>query len=126
MKQAINQLRTLKNNSGNTILSQTLRLCLCLSLCLSLSSFAKSPALVQRLEPTSWWVGMQQTELQLMLYGTGIATADITIQYPGVTLLRKQLTDNSNYAFLYLNIAADTQPGKFSIIIKKGKKKHRP
>ncbi|MEA4850408.1 MAG: alpha-amylase family glycosyl hydrolase [Paludibacter sp.] len=123
MKQAINQVHTLKNNSGNTILSQTLRLCLCLSLCLSLSSFTKSPALVERLEPTSWWVGMQQTELQLMLYGTGIATADITIQYPGVTLLRKQLTDNPNYAFLYLNIAANTQPGKFSIIIKKGKKK---
>jgi hypothetical protein len=108
MKQAINQLRTLKNNSGNTILSYSLRLCLslCLFLCLSLPSFAKSPALVQRLEPASWWVGMQQTELQLMVYGSGIATADITIQYPGVTQLRKQHTDIQNKALFYLNISA--------------------
>ena len=84
---------------------------------------AKTNPLVQRIEPTFWWSGMNQPELQLMVYGTDISKADITINYPGVTVLHKELTDNPNYVFLYLNIEKETVHGKFKINIKNGQKK---
>jgi glycosidase len=82
---------------------------------------AKGTPWVQRLEPTYWWTDMKQPELQLMLYGVGISQADISINYPGVSVVRKAVTDNPNYIFLYLNISKETLPGKFNIMLKKGK-----
>lgn len=84
---------------------------------------AKSKALIQRLEPTFWWTEMKNNQLQLMLYGNSISKAEISINYPGVSIARKELTDNTNYIFLYLSIEKNTVPGKFSILVKKGKEK---
>ncbi len=84
---------------------------------------AKTQTLVQKVEPTFWWTDMEKSEFQLMLYGKNIASADISIQYPGVTISHKKLTDNANYVFLYLNVAKETKAGKFNIQLKIGKKK---
>ena len=84
---------------------------------------AKQQLWVQRVEPTNWWTGMQQSDFQLMLYGKAISTAEISINYPGVTILRKDLTGNPNYVFLYLNVAKETVPGIFFITLKRGNKK---
>jgi glycosidase len=84
---------------------------------------AKPEPLVQRLEPTNWWTDMKQSEFQLLFYGEGIAAAEISVNYPGVSISRKQLTDNPNYVFLYLNIAKETIPGILKFEIKKGKQK---
>ena len=88
---------------------------------IALNISAKTQPLVQRLEPTFWWIDMHQSELQLMFYGSEISAFEFNINYPGVTVLRKELTDNSNYVFLYLNIAKETKAGKFNIVLKKGK-----
>jgi len=77
---------------------------------------------IQRVEPAFWWTEMNQPELQIMLYGLDLHAAEILIDYPGVTISRKALTDNPNYIFLYLNVSKETKPGKFNIVIKKGKK----
>jgi len=84
---------------------------------------AKTKPWVQRVEPAFWWTGMNQVELQIMLYGVDLHETEIFIDYPGVTISRKALTDNPNYIFLYLNFAKDAKPGKFNIILKKGKKR---
>jgi neopullulanase len=84
---------------------------------------AVTKPLVQRVEPTYWWIGMNNSEFQLMLYGNSISSADISINYPGVTISRKQLTDNPNYVFLYIVVAKETVPGKFNILLKLGKNK---
>ncbi len=84
---------------------------------------AKKESLVQRVEPTFWWTDMKQSEFQLMLYGQGISSSEISINYPGVSISSKKLTDNPNYVFLYLNIAKKTTHGKFNITITKDKKK---
>jgi glycosidase len=84
---------------------------------------AKTQPWVQRVEPTFWWTDMHQPEFQLMLYGPELNSAEITIHYPGVTIIRKSITDNPNYVFLYLNVAQGTKPGKFNIELKSGKKK---
>ena len=51
--------------------------------CLGLS--AKAPEAVERIEPEYWVAGRKQTELQLMVYGDGIAKADVALA--GSTLL---------------------------------------
>jgi len=78
---------------------------------------------VQRLEPIFWWTDMKNPDLQLTIYGQGINTAEFSINYPGINIERKQLTDNPNFVFLYLKITKETKAGKFNIEIKKGKQK---
>ena len=97
------------------------RLSFILLIFISLQLTAKSKSLIQRLEPTFWWTEMHNSELQLMFYGEGIASAEFFIDYPGVSISHKKLTDNPNYVFLYLNIEKNTKPGKFSIELKKAK-----
>ena len=97
------------------------RLSFILLIFISLQLAAKSKSLIQRLEPTFWWTEMHNSELQLMFYGEGIASAEFYIDYPGVSISHKKLTDNPNYVFLYLNIEKNTKPGKFSIELKKAK-----
>ncbi len=82
---------------------------------------AKTQPLIQRVEPTFWWTDMKQSELQIMLYGTNIANAEFHIDYQGISISHKKLTDNPNYIFLYLTLEKNTKPGKFPIEIKKGK-----
>jgi len=86
-------------------------------------SAKKQQLWVQRLEPTCWWTDMKNPELQLMVYGQGINAADFSLNYPGVSIVRKELTENPNYVFLYLNIDKKTIAGKFTIQLKKGKQK---
>ena len=83
---------------------------------------AKEQKWVQQVEPTFWWTEMNQPEFQLMLHGLDLRSADISITYPGVTISRKEITDNPNYVFLYLNVSKDAYPGKFKISLKKDKK----
>ena len=90
----------------------------------SFKIFAKrTQSWVQRFEPTFWWIEMKNPNLQLMLYGKEIANADFKIDHPGVRIERKELTDNPNFVFLYLNIDKVAQAGKFNISILRGKKK---
>ncbi|MEA4935932.1 MAG: glycoside hydrolase family 13 protein [Paludibacter sp.] len=82
-------------------------------------------ALVQKVEPLFWWTEMQQPEMQLMLYGKDIASAKITVKYPGIKIVRTSLTYNPNYVFLYLKISKRTKPGKFDLLIQKGEEVQR-
>ena len=77
---------------------------------------------VKRLEPTCWWVGMKNRELQLMVYGPNIAASRASINYQGVTLKNEVRVENPNYLFLYLDIAPETSPGTMDIVFTEGKK----
>lgn len=83
---------------------------------------AKDSNWVQRVEPTNWWTEMNQPVFQLMLQGVDLQSAIITIHHEGITVVRKEITDNPDFVFLYLKIANVTLPGKFNIELKKGKK----
>ena len=83
---------------------------------------AKELKWVQRVEPANWWTEMAQPVFQLMLQGVDLQSAGLSIREKGVTILRKEITDNPNFVFLYLNVAKETLPGKFTIELKKGKK----
>ena len=69
---------------------------------------------IQRIEPPTWWVGLQDSSLQLLVYGEGVGDLDATIDAPGVTLRSTQRTGNRNYLFLHLDVAA-AEAGEFRI-----------
>jgi len=92
------------------------------------STFMKLPFInsrqwVNSVEPPYWWTEMNQSEVQLIIYGDDLRLTDFLIDYPGVTICRKELSENKNCVFLYLDILKGVKPGKFSLKLIKGKKK---
>ncbi|MCR5889769.1 cyclomaltodextrinase N-terminal domain-containing protein [Hymenobacter sp. J193] len=89
------------------------------ALLLPLWAAAQAPA-ITRVNPTSWFVGMKNPNVQLLVYGPNAGTLTYTITYPGVKLTKASTVENPNYVFLDLTIAATAKPGKVSIVGKKG------
>ena len=75
---------------------------------------------IDRVNPTNWWVGMKNPNVQLLVHGPGAGTLTYTIAYPGVKLVKTSTVENPNYAFLDLTIAATAKPGKVQLVGKKG------
>ncbi len=73
---------------------------------------------IARIEPPNWWVGMKNTELQLMLYGENIAHLKPQINYEGVRIKSTISVKNPNYLFLYLEINPTTQAGTLKVELK--------
>jgi glycosidase len=62
--------------------------------------------------PTSWWVGMKNPRLQLMVRGEKIAQAkSIGINYPGIRVDKITKVANENYLFLDLTVLPAAKPG---------------
>ncbi|UFH54351.1 glycoside hydrolase family 13 protein [Spirosoma sp. KNUC1025] len=78
------------------------------------------PAQIQRVNPTNWWVGMKNPNLQLLVYGPNAGTLAYTVNYPGVKLVKTHTVENPNYAFLDLLISATAKPGTVRITGKRG------
>lgn len=97
-----------------------LQLLFCLVLISGLTVFAKNN--IERVEPSFWWAGMKNTELQVMIYGENISELRPVIDYQGVSLERSIQVESPNYLFLYLNIDNAVKPGEFDInFTRKGK-----
>ena len=75
---------------------------------------------VDRIDPTNWFVGMKNPSLQLMVYGEGIASADVTTDYAGVKVDSIVRLDSPNYLLVYLNLDG-AQPGEMTLNFKNGK-----
>ncbi len=70
---------------------------------------------IERLEPPNWWIGFNEPDVRLLVYGEGIGELRPTVNHPGVTLLDTLTTENPNYLFLRLRIDADAEPGVVDI-----------
>ncbi|MBR8536565.1 glycoside hydrolase family 13 protein [Carboxylicivirga sediminis] len=77
---------------------------------------------IERLEPAFWWAGMEDENLQLLVYGENISELRPSIDYEGVSLERTVQVKSPNYLFLYLKIDKSVQPGAFDIAFKKKNK----
>ena len=73
---------------------------------------------VQRIEPLNWWTGMANPRVQLMLYGEGLSEYQLTLDYPGVSILNIQGVDNPNYLFVTLLISKLAKPGTIKLQFK--------
>ena len=79
---------------------------------------------IDKIEPTDWYVGMKDASLQLMVYGEGIRTADVTTDYPGVKIDSLVRLDSPNYLLVYMNVK-DAQPGTMTLLFQQGKQKKK-
>ena len=91
------------------------------TLLLSLSTYAAMN--VNKIDPPFWYTGMQNPELQLMVYGEGIGNAAVSVNYPGVSLSSTVKLESNNYLLVYLKLDKDVKPGKFNLTFTEGKKK---
>ena len=64
---------------------------------------------------------MKNPELQIMLYGDRIASADVTLSSKDVTVKEIVRQDNPNYLLLYVDLS-EAAPQHFDIILRQGKK----
>lgn len=76
---------------------------------------------IQKTEPAFWWAGMQNPELQILLYGSDISTDSITVSAPDIRIKEIVRLENPNYLFVYLDLS-ETAPQQFNILLKKNGK----
>ncbi len=72
-------------------------------------------AQITRVEPPFWWTSMKNNQLQLMVYGDGVAEKSVSIRYPGLIVSALHQTNNRNYLFIDLELSPDVEPGNFTI-----------
>ena len=69
---------------------------------------------IDRIDPTNWFVGMKNPQVQLMVYGKDIRSAEVTTDYPGVRIDSLVRLDSPNYLLVYMNVA-DAKPGTMNL-----------
>jgi len=74
---------------------------------------------IDHLEPPSWWIGMANNTLQLMVHGENISDLEPEFNFHGVLINKVHRVENPNYLFIDLLISETTIPGKFDILFKK-------
>ena len=72
-------------------------------------------AKVDKIEPLNWWIGFENTNLQLMVYGENISLLTPVINYDGIEIQSITRAQSPNYLFIDLNINESTKAGKFDI-----------
>ncbi len=87
-----------------------------LSVFLTLSTISKAQS-ISMVEPPLWWAGMENSKLQIMVYGPNISatTLDLKSNLTGVTILGAEKVENPNYLFVNLDIAKDAQTGMLNL-----------
>ena len=76
---------------------------------------------IDRIDPTDWFVGMKNPQVQLMVYGKNItAVKEVTTDYPGVRIDSVVRLDSPNYLLVYLNLQG-AQPGTMTLRFDKTK-----
>ena len=78
-------------------------------------SAAKSKVVIDRIDPTDWFVGLKNPQVQLMVYGKNIAAVQrVATDYPGVVVDSVVCLDSPNYLFVYLNLR-QAKPGTMTL-----------
>ena len=75
-----------------------------------------------RVEPPSWWVGMKNSKLQLMIHGDNISASTPEIDYQGIQIESVVKVESPNYLFVNLTISNNAEQGAFKIKFKNKKK----
>lgn len=76
---------------------------------------AWSQSRIERVEPPSWWAGMHDPDLQLMLYGQDLRGYLVTTDYAGIEVVAVHDAASPNYLFVELRFTWDIQPGTVNL-----------
>jgi len=78
---------------------------------------------IKRVEPPFWWVGMNNTHLELVIYGKNINAFNVKIKGSGVVLTEVKKTENPNYLFVDLDLSK-AKAGSFKLLFSHSKLKN--
>lgn len=78
---------------------------------------------IERIDPPSWFTGMNDDAVQLMVYGKEIGSYDVKPDYPGVEVKTMIRTENPNYLFVNLSISDQAVPGTVTLTFTRGKQR---
>lgn len=79
---------------------------------------------IDKVEPTNWFVGMKNPQVQLMVYGKSIASVkEVTTDYPGARIDSVIRLDSPNYLLVYLHLQ-NALPGEMTLSFDKQKVKY--
>src|SRR5690554_6621342 len=90
---------------------------LVLTVLMPLLAFANS---IDRVEPPSWWVGMDSAKLQLLAHGKNIGQLQPKLDHPGVSVINVHKADSPNYLFIDLRIDPDAAVGEMALEFYRG------
>ena len=88
------------------------------------ASVADHEGRVSRVEPLSWWVGMQ-TPLQLLVQGEGISEYDLRIEGDGVAITQIHKAESPNYLFVDVAVAANAKAGTRYLVFTRGEEEFK-
>lgn len=74
---------------------------------------------IEHIEPAHWWLGMKSNQFQVLLHGTDLAKATVTVKEPGLILKKTNRTSNPNYLFLDMEIAGSAKAGIYHLVLQK-------
>ena len=75
------------------------------------SATAQKPE-VKKVNPTNWFVGMKNPNLQILFYGDNLSKSKLSLKpYAGVKLKKIHSVENPNYVFVDLEIAKTAKAG---------------
>jgi glycosidase len=81
-------------------------------------ALALSPApQVNKVEPPNWWANYV-SPVMVLLYGSNLADAKVTANYPGIKVQKVEAQPDGKHAFVWLDIAKDARPGTASLAVK--------
>ena len=74
---------------------------------------------IEQMNPSSWFVGMKNPRVQLLLHGPNLGGSHVKVSYPGVRAESVTSTENPNYLFVDLMIEPSARPGTLLLEISK-------
>lgn len=80
----------------------------------SLTTVASPQPHVTKVEPPNWWTDYV-SPVMVLLYGDGLSRADISVNYPGVSVERVETQSDGKHAFVWLGIANSANPGTIKL-----------
>jgi neopullulanase len=94
---------------------------LLISAVLTAGLICAQPINIDRIEPANWWTGFNEPDVQLLVYGENVRSAEVTVDYPGVTIEKVTLVENPNYQFITLRIDEEAEPGMVALQFQRGR-----
>ncbi|MBR0042583.1 MAG: glycoside hydrolase family 13 protein [Bacteroides sp.] len=98
------------------------RVCIVIS-ALLLAIQAVAAMNIEKIDPPFWYAGMDDNELQLMVYGKDIAHAKVGVSYPGVRISSTVKLESDNYLLVYLTLSDEVKPGNVKLTFEQGKRR---
>jgi neopullulanase len=100
---------------------RTLRGCLVVALAaLPLTGSAdETSAVIERIDPPSWWIGFKEPTVELLVHGKEVGSLVPELTYPGVEIASFGSLKNNNYLSITLKIAPTATPGSVPIVFRR-------